>query len=276
MPERAATLIFNDGVAGTDGREAPIPTTAPTTNDIPAMMISNDIGEALYNARATATVRIVVDATTTPNEEMNVIADSPRGNKDRTIVVGAHLDSVEAGPGINDNGSGSSGDPRDRRADREARRHAAQPAPLRLLGRRGVRARGLDGLRRGADGERQGRPDRSEPQLRHDRLAELRALRVRRRPVRLTAAAERRAGGLGPDRAAVQPLLRSSGPGLRADRVRWTLRLRAVHHEPDPGRRAVHGRRGAQDAPRRKRCSVESQGCLSTPATTRHATRSST
>jgi Zn-dependent M28 family amino/carboxypeptidase len=38
-----------------------------------------------------------------------VIADSPRGIRGRTIVVGAHLDSVEAGPGINDNGSGTSG-----------------------------------------------------------------------------------------------------------------------------------------------------------------------
>ena len=38
-----------------------------------------------------------------------MIADSPRGNKDRTIVVGAHLDSVDEGPGINDNGSGSAG-----------------------------------------------------------------------------------------------------------------------------------------------------------------------
>ena len=100
----AAALIFNDGFPD---REAPIPTTAPTTNDIPAAMISNDIGEAL--AAPGATARIVVDATTTPNEEMNVIADSPKGDKDRTIVVGAHLDSVEAGPGINDNGSGSSG-----------------------------------------------------------------------------------------------------------------------------------------------------------------------
>ena len=71
-------------------------------------MISNDIGEALAD-QAGATVDFVVDATTTPNEEYNVIADSPRGDKDRTIVVGAHLDSVDEGPGINDNGSGSSG-----------------------------------------------------------------------------------------------------------------------------------------------------------------------
>jgi Zn-dependent M28 family amino/carboxypeptidase len=101
----AAALIFNDGF---EGREAPLETVAGFDNDIPAAMISNDVGEALAQAPG-ATVRIAVDATTTPNEEFNVIADSVRGNKDRTIVVGAHLDSVEAGPGINDNGSGTSG-----------------------------------------------------------------------------------------------------------------------------------------------------------------------
>jgi Zn-dependent M28 family amino/carboxypeptidase len=37
----------------------------------------------------------------------NVFADSKSGNSNNTVVVGAHLDSVNAGPGINDNGSGS-------------------------------------------------------------------------------------------------------------------------------------------------------------------------
>ena len=37
----------------------------------------------------------------------NVIADWPGGNTDDVLMVGAHLDSVTAGPGINDNGSGS-------------------------------------------------------------------------------------------------------------------------------------------------------------------------
>jgi Zn-dependent M28 family amino/carboxypeptidase len=101
----AAALIFNDGVG--EDRQAPIPTTAPTNNDIPAAMISYEAGQQLATAGATA--HIVVDATTTPNEEMNVIADSTKGDKDRTIVVGAHLDSVPEGPGINDNGSGSAG-----------------------------------------------------------------------------------------------------------------------------------------------------------------------
>ncbi|KAJ3301050.1 hypothetical protein HDU76_005876, partial [Blyttiomyces sp. JEL0837] len=38
---------------------------------------------------------------------LNVIADTPAGNKSTTIVAGSHLDSVPAGPGINDDGSGS-------------------------------------------------------------------------------------------------------------------------------------------------------------------------
>ncbi|MCX4967569.1 M20/M25/M40 family metallo-hydrolase [Streptomyces sp. NBC_00654] len=37
----------------------------------------------------------------------NLIADWPGGDPDHVVLVGAHLDSVEAGPGMNDNGSGS-------------------------------------------------------------------------------------------------------------------------------------------------------------------------
>src|ERR687889_1946874 len=37
----------------------------------------------------------------------NLIADWPGGDTSDTLMVGAHLDSVAAGPGINDNGSGS-------------------------------------------------------------------------------------------------------------------------------------------------------------------------
>ncbi|MEV0262605.1 M28 family peptidase [Streptomyces sp. NPDC050617] len=37
----------------------------------------------------------------------NLIADWPGGDTNHTLFAGAHLDSVKAGPGINDNGSGS-------------------------------------------------------------------------------------------------------------------------------------------------------------------------
>lgn len=40
----------------------------------------------------------------------NLIADWPGGDTSDTLMVGGHLDSVSAGPGINDNGSGSAAD----------------------------------------------------------------------------------------------------------------------------------------------------------------------
>ncbi len=42
-----------------------------------------------------------------PRPCRNVVAEIPIGGDDPRIVVGAHLDSVLDGPGINDNGSGS-------------------------------------------------------------------------------------------------------------------------------------------------------------------------
>jgi Zn-dependent M28 family amino/carboxypeptidase len=37
----------------------------------------------------------------------NIIADLPGHNPDNVVMAGAHLDSVQAGPGVQDNGSGS-------------------------------------------------------------------------------------------------------------------------------------------------------------------------
>jgi Zn-dependent M28 family amino/carboxypeptidase len=104
-----AALIFNDGF--TD-REDPLFITAPQDMSIPAAMISNDVGEEIVGQTQSGpvTLHIVVDATTTPITQYNVIGDSRSGDPKRTIVLGSHLDSVEAGPGINDNGSGSSMD----------------------------------------------------------------------------------------------------------------------------------------------------------------------
>lgn len=39
----------------------------------------------------------------------NVVAETKAGDHDNVVFAGAHTDSVEAGPGINDNGSGSIG-----------------------------------------------------------------------------------------------------------------------------------------------------------------------
>ena len=72
---------------------------------IPVVGASTDVGLDLADPGTTA--RIFVSATSEIRSTVNVIADSPGGRDDRVVVVGAHLDSVAEGPGIQDNGSGS-------------------------------------------------------------------------------------------------------------------------------------------------------------------------
>ena len=100
-------LIFNDGFPG---REAPYEIPAPPFIGIPVAMTSSAVGAALYAAvqQGPVNVTISVDATTEEVAQYNLTADTAGGDPERTIVVGAHLDSVDEGPGINDNASGSS------------------------------------------------------------------------------------------------------------------------------------------------------------------------
>ena len=70
--------------------------------------------------------------------------------------------------------------PRDRRDAGQGQDQAAQPRALRVLGRRGVGPGRLDPLRRAASTPRQVGPAVRQPELRHARVAELRAVRVRR------------------------------------------------------------------------------------------------
>jgi Zn-dependent M28 family amino/carboxypeptidase len=101
-------IIFNEG--NPDRTELFIGTLG-NPFEIPVVGLSFADGAALY-AQAVAG-RVVVRVRTlteidTNRTTRNIIADSPTGNANRVVVVGAHLDSVVPGPGINDNGSGAS------------------------------------------------------------------------------------------------------------------------------------------------------------------------
>jgi Zn-dependent M28 family amino/carboxypeptidase len=50
---------------------------------------------------------VTIEEFNTPTTTWNVFAETRKGNRNNVIMVGAHLDSVAAGPGIQDNGSGS-------------------------------------------------------------------------------------------------------------------------------------------------------------------------
>jgi Zn-dependent M28 family amino/carboxypeptidase len=58
-------------------------------------------------AAGPTTVFLNVETIQEDSVSYNVLAESRSGNPNNVVVVGAHLDSVFEGPGINDNGSGS-------------------------------------------------------------------------------------------------------------------------------------------------------------------------
>ena len=89
---------------------------------------------------------------------------------------------------------GLGGDPRDRRDARRARDRPAQQDPLHVVRRRGVRAASARRATSRPAAVR-ARQDRRDAQLRHGRLAELRALRLRRRQLGVPGRAGRRAAG---------------------------------------------------------------------------------
>ena len=78
---------------------------------IPVVGTTFAVGESLRggvtNGPTGSTVRIRVERVNETRTTYNVIAETPGGDPDNVVVVGAHLDSVPRGPGINDNGSGS-------------------------------------------------------------------------------------------------------------------------------------------------------------------------
>ena len=104
-----AVIVFNQGnvVPGDDRLGLFFGTLDPPMAEIPALSTTFDLGAALADTTG-LTMSVTVDATVESTTTFNVLADTPGGRPDRTVVVGAHLDSVAEGPGINDNGSGSS------------------------------------------------------------------------------------------------------------------------------------------------------------------------
>jgi Zn-dependent M28 family amino/carboxypeptidase len=93
----SGVIIYNNGpdvFLGTLG--------APTVT-IPVVGARPELGEEL----AGATVRLTSDTLSETRTTVNVFAETPGGRDDNVVMVGAHLDSVYAGPGIHDNGSGS-------------------------------------------------------------------------------------------------------------------------------------------------------------------------
>jgi Zn-dependent M28 family amino/carboxypeptidase len=101
-------IIFNEGQAIL-GRDGVVFGTLGVPTTIPVIGTSYAIGEELVTLAKSGpvTVQLTTDTISETRQTENIIADSKKGDKDSIVVVGAHLDSVATGPGINDNGSGT-------------------------------------------------------------------------------------------------------------------------------------------------------------------------
>jgi aminopeptidase Y len=76
------------------------------TLDLPVTSVTQAVGQQLA-ATPSLVLRLKTDTFRGIATAHNVLAESPGGDPGTVVMVGAHLDSVNAGPGIQDNGSGS-------------------------------------------------------------------------------------------------------------------------------------------------------------------------
>ena len=100
-------IVFNEGQ---DGRQELLSGTLGRPFEIPVVGLSFADGSALDAAARAGDVEMRVFTSTETNLEAttwNLLAETRKGDKSEQVIVGAHLDSVVEGPGINDNGSGS-------------------------------------------------------------------------------------------------------------------------------------------------------------------------
>lgn len=101
-------IIMNEGQP--DRTDATRSTLGSYNITVPVVSLNYNIGAELYNlinTGMTVSVNLKVDGALETLKTFNIIADTPGGDDNHTVVLGAHLDSVSNGPGINDNGSGS-------------------------------------------------------------------------------------------------------------------------------------------------------------------------
>ena len=138
----AGVIIFNQGDTAAADRQDLIVGTLGGPN-----VVRHPRGRRELRRRASrspqpgSTAEVFVPA---PEQrpQKNVIAELRGANDDNVVMAGAHLDSVPAGPGINDNGSGSAA--LLEIAQQHGEDQAAEHRALRLVGRGGGRPDRVD------------------------------------------------------------------------------------------------------------------------------------
>lgn len=101
--------------------------TAQAPLDVPVVLISKSVGEQLQQRPLIgAPLNLQTRTSRSMGTTYNLLAESTSGDPEYVTMAGAHLDSVRAGGGINDNGSGTA-------ALLETARQMARVKPLNQL-----------------------------------------------------------------------------------------------------------------------------------------------
>ena len=105
MAGAVAVVIFNEGQA--DRQDVVGGTLGPEQFDIPVLGTSYGRGVELIEMAAQGkSFFLSADTEMSEVESKSLLATLNGGDPSQKVILGAHLDSVPAGPGINDNGSG--------------------------------------------------------------------------------------------------------------------------------------------------------------------------
>ena len=235
-------IVFNEGQPG---RHELLTGTLGNPFTIPVVGLSFADGAALYQQTRAGAVTVSITTSTESRiaRTRNVIADTPGGNADKVIVVGAHLDSVGEGPGINDNGSGTA---TILEIAEEMSELGIEPRQKVRFAFWGAEESGLLGSEHYVSSLSETALSKIYANLNFDMLGSPNFARFVYDGDGSLGGALRPAR-VGADRVGVLAVLRRPGPGQRADRVQRPLRLRPVHRGGHPRGRPVQRRRGRQD-----------------------------
>jgi Zn-dependent M28 family amino/carboxypeptidase len=102
----SGVVIMNQGNTPDRTGIPPVTLSANNESGIPVIGVTYQLGADL-SAIAGLQMRVFANSVREIKTTANVIAETNSGRSDNVVMVGAHLDSVFAGPGIQDNGSGS-------------------------------------------------------------------------------------------------------------------------------------------------------------------------
>ncbi len=102
----AGVIVFNQGDSPLRDGLPRLSLTQDNQAGIPVVATSAAVGAQLA-ATPDHLVRLFANTARKEDTTWNVLAETSTGRDDNVVMVGAHLDSVPAGPGINDDGSGA-------------------------------------------------------------------------------------------------------------------------------------------------------------------------